>query len=70
MKRLIVTLAVMAFAAAPYATFAAQDETQRQITQRLQEQKLKLVAAEKAQGAERDKLMQEHHMMMQRMPGK
>ena len=70
MKRLIATVAVIAFAAAPLATLAAQDEAQRQITQRLQEQKLKLVAAEKAQGAERDKLMQEHMKMMQETMGK
>jgi uncharacterized protein YicC (UPF0701 family) len=65
MKHLIATAAVIAFAAAPLAIFAAQDEGQRQITQRLQEQKLKLAAAEKAQGTERAKLMQEHMKMMQ-----
>jgi hypothetical protein len=54
---LIATVALIAFAAAPLATLAAQDEGQRQITQRLQEQKLKLVAAEKAQGAERDTML-------------
>ena len=65
MKHLIATVALIAFAAVPLATFAGQDEAQRQITQRLQEQKLKLAAAEKAQGAEREKLMQEHMKMMQ-----
>lgn len=70
MTRLIAALALIAFAAVPIATFAAQDEGQRQITQRLQEQKLKLGAAEKAQGAERDRLMQEHMKMMQETMGK
>jgi uncharacterized phage-associated protein len=70
MKHLVATAALIAFAAVPLATFAAQDEGQRQITQRLQEQKLKLAAAEKAQGAERDKLMQEHMKMMQGTMGK
>jgi hypothetical protein len=65
MKHLIATVALIALAAVPLATFAGQDEAQRQITQRLQEQKLKLAAAEKAQGAEREKLMQEHMKMMQ-----
>ena len=70
MKRLIAALALLAFAAVPLATFAAQDEAQRQVTQRLQDQKLKLAAAEKAQGAERDRLMQEHMKMMQETMGK
>lgn len=60
MKHFIATAALIAFAAAPLASFAGQDEAKRQITQRLHEQKQKLAAAEKAQGAERDKLMQEH----------
>jgi hypothetical protein len=67
MKHLIATVALIAFAAVPLATFAGQDEAQRQITQRLQEQKLKLAAAEKAQGAERDKMMQETMGKMQTM---
>jgi ABC-type transporter MlaC component len=70
MKHPIATVALIAFAAVPLATFAAQDEAQRQITQRLQEQKVKLVAAEKAQGAERDKLVQEHMKTMQETMGK
>ena len=70
MKHLIATAALMALAAVPLAAFAGQDEAQRQITQRLQEQKLKLAAAEKAQGAERDKLMQEHMKMMQDTMGR
>ena len=65
MKHLIATVALIVIAAVPLAAFAGQDEAQRQVTQRLQEQKVKLAAAEKAQGAERDKLMQEHMKMMQ-----
>ena len=65
MRKLITTLALIAFAVVPLAALAGQDEAQRQITQRLQEQKLKLAAVERAQGTERDKLMQEHMKMMQ-----
>ena len=70
MKRFITTAALIAFAAIPLSSLAAQDEGQRLITQRLQEQKLKLAAAEKAQGAERDRLMQDHMKMMQETMGK
>ena len=70
MKRLVTILVSIAFAGAAIVAYAAQDESQRQITQRLHEQKLKLAAAEKAQGAERDKLMQEHMKMMQETMGK
>src|SRR3972149_9623553 len=45
--------------------FAGPDEAQRQMTQRIQEQKAKLKAIENAQGAERDRLMKEHMKMMQ-----
>lgn len=70
MKRFITTAALIAFATVPLSSLAGQDEGQRLITQRLQEQKLKLAAAEKAQGAERDKLMQAHMKMMQDTMGK
>ena len=70
MRNLIATVALIAFAATPFAAYAGQDETQRLITQRLQEQKIKLAAAEMAQGVERDKLMQEHMKMMQETIGK
>ena len=70
MKHLIATVMLIAFAAVPFAAFAGQDEAQRQITQRLQEQKKQLAAIEKAQGAERDKLMQAHMKMMQETMGK
>lgn len=70
MKRILITVALIALASAPVASFAGQDEAQRQITQRLQEQKLQLAAAAKAQGAERDKLLQAHMNMMQETMGK
>jgi ABC-type transporter MlaC component len=70
MKHLVTIAALAAFAAIPLATFAAQDEAQRQITQQLAQEKLKLTAAEKAQGSDRDKLMQEHMKMMQETMGK
>lgn len=70
MKRLITTAALIAFATLSLPALAGQDEGQRLITQRLQEQKLKLAAAEKAQGAERDRLMQDHMTMMQETMGK
>ena len=70
MKRTIAAAVILAFAALPLTALAGQDEAQRQITQRLQQQKLQLAAVEKAQGAERDKLMQEHMKMMQDTMGK
>ena len=65
MKRIVAAVACIVLAGASFSVLAGQDEAQRQITQRLQEQKRKLAAAEKAQGAERDKLMQAHMKMMQ-----
>jgi hypothetical protein len=59
-------LAVFAFAI-PLVTVAAPDETQKQLIQRAQEAKKKLTAAQAAQGAERQKMMQEHMKMMQDM---
>ena len=70
MKRLIITAALIAIGASSLPALAGQDEGQRLITQRLQEQKLKLAAAEKARGAERERLMQEHMKMMQETMGK
>ena len=70
MKHLVATAISIAFAVVPLAAYAGQDEAQRQITQRLQEQKLEFAAAEMAQGVERDKLMQEHMKMMQETMGK
>lgn len=56
------------FAGLMLLTAAAQgapDETQKQLIQRAQEAKKKLAAAQGAQGAERQKTMQEHMKMMQ-----
>ena len=70
MKRVIATMALAFLAVIPLTTYAGQDESQRLMTQRLQEQKVKLAAAQRAHGAERDKLMQEHMKMMQETMGK
>ena len=70
MKRIIATVALLAFAALPLASLAGQDETQRLATQQLMQAKQKLAAAEKAQGTERNKLMQEHMKMMSDTMGK
>lgn len=70
MKRLITTVALIAIGAVSLPALAAQDEEQRIVTQRLLQQQLKLAAAEKAQGAERDKLMQDHMKMMQETMGR
>ena len=65
-KLLIAGLAGFALAL-PLAGMGAPDETQKQIIQRAQEAKKKLSAAQAAQGAERQKMMQEHMKMMQDM---
>ena len=49
----------------PGPAMAGPDETQKQMMQRAQEAKKKLAAAQVAQGAERQKMMQEHMTMMQ-----
>lgn len=51
----------------PFAGLAAPDETQKQLIQRSQEAKKRLAAAQAAQGAERQKMMQEHMRLMQDM---
>lgn len=53
--------------ALPLSGVTAPDETQKQLIQRAQEAKKKLAAAQAAQGAERQKMMQEHMKMMQDM---
>jgi ABC-type transporter MlaC component len=65
-KLLIAALAGLALAL-PLSGIGAPDEAQKQMTQRAQEAKKKLVAAQAASGAERQKLMQEHMKMMQDM---
>ena len=46
---------------------AGPDEAQRQLMQRSAEGRRKLEAAQNAQGAQRDKLLQEHVALMQQM---
>lgn len=66
-----VFIAVMCTALAlPLAAPAGIDPMQQQIIKQAQEAKQKLAAAEKAKGAERQKLMQEHMTMMQETIGK
>ena len=65
-KIAVAVLAVFALAM-PLSGLAAPDEAQKQLIQRAQEAKKKLAAAQAAQGAERQKMMQEHMKMMQDM---
>jgi hypothetical protein len=65
-KFLTVTLTALALAM-PLSGIAAPDEAQKQLTQRAQDAKKKLAAAQAAQGPERQKMMQEHMKMMQEM---
>ena len=65
-KLLIAALTGIALAL-PLAGVSAPDEVQKQMTQRAQEAKKKLAAAQAAKGAERQKMMQEHMKMMQEM---
>jgi len=65
-RLLIAALSAIALAL-PIAGLAGPDETQKQMIQRAQEAKKKLAAAQAAQGAERQKMMQEHMTMMQDM---
>src|SRR5512138_1686111 len=51
----------------PLVVTSAPDETQKQLIQRAQDAKKKLAAAQAAQGAERQKMMQEHMKMMDQM---
>ena len=64
MKTVAVLLTACALAL-PVFAHAAPDETQKQLIQRAQESKKKLAEAQAAQGAERQKMMQEHMKMMQ-----
>jgi len=53
--------------ALPLSAGAAPDEAQKQLIQRTQEAKKQLAAAQAAQGAERQKMLQEHMKTMQAM---
>jgi uncharacterized protein YicC (UPF0701 family) len=67
MRRLFIAALAGAALAFPVFSIAAPDEAQKQLIQRTQEAKKKLAAAQAAQGAERQKMMQEHMKMMQDM---
>ncbi|MFZ5541260.1 MAG: hypothetical protein ACOY5V_16125 [Pseudomonadota bacterium] len=64
-RRFLSALAVVL--AAPLLALAAPDESQKQLMQRATEAKRKLDAARSAQGAQRDKLLQEHMDLMSQM---
>ena len=65
MKKLLLAVMTGVMLAAPMAGHAGPDEAQKQMIQRAQEAKKKLAAAQAAQGAERQKMMQEHMKIMQ-----
>ena len=65
MKLIFLVIAGVMALAAPLAGLAAPDEAQKQIMQRSLEARKKLAAAQAAQGAERQKMMQQHMKMMQ-----
>jgi uncharacterized protein YhaN len=67
MNKVFAALVAALVLALPLSGLAAPDETQKQLIQRAQEAKKKLAAAQAAQGAEREKTMQEHMKMMQDM---
>lgn len=69
MRKLLIAAVTGLALAMPLAGFAAQDENQKMMTQRVQEAKRKLAAAQAAAGAERQKMMQEHMKLMQEMMG-
>ena len=62
--KMIATLAVCSISFLSVSAIAAQDEFQRQMTQKVMQAKQKLKAAEAAKGDERKKLMGEHMKMM------
>jgi hypothetical protein len=65
-RRFLVAMAALALAV-PMLAYAGPDEAQKQLMQRSAEAKRKLDAAKAAQGAERDKLLQEHMELMSQM---
>ena len=67
MSKLLSAMLAILVLAMPLSSTAAPDEAQKQLIQRTQEAKKKLAAAQAAQGAERQKMMQEHMKMMQEM---
>lgn len=65
MKKILIIISVLGMILGFNSTvFAKPDASQQLIIKRIQESKLKLQAAEAAQSAERQKLMDEHMKMM------
>ena len=69
MKTFVTILVAAAMTAFSFGVSAGPDENQRMMTQQIMQAKQKLAAAEAAQGAERQKMMQEHMAMMQQTMG-
>lgn len=65
-RRFMITLTALMLTG-PMLAYAAPDEAQKQLMQRSMEAKQKLQAAQAAQGAQRNKLMQEHMDLMGQM---
>ena len=70
MKQLRLILLLAAAVSISSVATAGPDESQRMMMQNIQAAKQKLAAAEAAQGAQRQKLIQEHMEMMQATMGK
>lgn len=65
MRRAFLAATAVLALAGPLLAYAGPDDAQRQLMQRSVEARRKLEAAENAQGAQRDKLLQEHMTLMQ-----
>ena len=68
--KMIATIATCSIGAIALPSIAGQDESQRQMTQRILKAKQTLKQAEAAKGLERQKLMGEHMKMMKENMGK
>lgn len=69
MNKQLISAILIGFAAVTIA-YAGPDENQRQLIQRVQEQKAQLKAVEAAKGAERQKLMDQHMKVTMDIVGK
>jgi len=69
MKTFVTILIAAAITAFSLGASAGPDESQRMMTQQIMQAKQKLAAAQSAQGAERQKMIQEHMAMMQKTMG-
>lgn len=65
-RKFLAAMATLVFVG-PMLAYAAPDEAQKQLLQRSADARRKLDAAQAAQGAQRDKLMQEHMGLMDQM---